>query len=127
MAHPDAETVRAYIEAVGAGDVDRAGKLVAEDVVLHLPGRSPIAGDIRGRDALVAMLRAMLEASGGSVVPEIHDLLASDRHVVALVRRTVAGVDARAAVVYHVRDGRITEIWPHERDQYALDEAFSRS
>jgi uncharacterized protein len=125
MGHTNAEVVRAYVGAVGGGEADRAVELVTDDVVMHVPGRNPISGEVRGRDALLTMLREVFERSGGSFGLEIHDILASDDHVVALLERTIAGIETRVAVVYHLRDGKIAEIWPHEQDQYALDEALS--
>lgn len=127
MPHQDEHVVREYIEAIGSGDFDRAVELVTEDVTMHVPGRNPMSGELRGREALMGMFRGLTDRSGGTIVPEVHDLLATDDHVVALLSRTIAGVEARAAVVYHVRDGKITEIWPHEHDQYALDEAITGS
>lgn len=127
MAPQDLEVVRSYIEAVGSGDLDRVAELVTDDVRMHVPGRNPLSGEVRGRDGLLAMLGEVFERSRGSFEAEIHDLLASDEHVVALVKRTIAGLETRVAVVYHLRDGKIAEIWPHEQDQYALDEAFTGS
>jgi uncharacterized protein len=127
MVHPNERVVREYIGALGSADFDRAIDLLAEDVVVRVPGRSPISGELHGRDAVREMFQRLMEAAGGPVVAEIHDLLAGDEHVVALLTRTIAGVEARAAVVYHVRDGRITDVWPHEQDQYALDEAIRGS
>ena len=71
------------------------------------------------------MFKGVLERSGGAMPVEVHDLLESEDHVVALVRRTMAGVDSRAVIVYHVADGKITELWSFEGDQYAIDEAMS--
>jgi predicted ester cyclase len=48
------------------------------------------------------------------------------RGPVALMTRRVAGLDASVAVVYEIRDGKIAEVWPHERDPYAVDEALNR-
>jgi hypothetical protein len=76
----------------------------------------------------MSFFKTMMErASVGSVPPDIHDVLASDDHAVALMTRLVAGINASVAVVYEIRDGRIVEVWPHERDQYAVDEALSRA
>lgn len=127
MAQSNLEVVRSYIDAVGRSDLETAAGLVSEDIVMHIPGRNPMSGEIRGRDGLIAMFERTREMSGGQMpAAEVHDMTASENHVVALLTRTIAGVEARAAVVYHVEDGRITEIWPHEQDQYALDEAVSR-
>ena len=126
MTQSNEEVVRSYIDAVGRFDLESATGLVSEGVVTHIPGRNPMSGEIRGRDGLVGMFERTRELSGGQMPPpDVHDITASDDHVVALLTRTIAGVEARAAVVYHVEDGKITEIWPHEQDQYAVDEAVS--
>jgi uncharacterized protein len=121
------DVVRAFMDALSAGDLDRIGELVSDDVTLHVPGRSEIAGEKRGRDEVVAFLGSVFERSGGSVPQDVHDVVANDRHVVALVTRRIAGVETRAAVVYHLADGKIADIWPHEQDQYALDEGLGGS
>lgn len=124
MASSNEQVVRDYIDALERGDLDAVGSMLADDVVFHMGGKNPMSGEQRGADKAVAMLRGILDRMGGKVEVDLHDMLASDEHVVALVRRNIAGVDARAAVVYHVRDGKITEVWPHEADQYAIDEAL---
>lgn len=124
MAHQNEEVIRSYIAALGAGDMDGVRSHLADGAVLHLGGRNRMSGDKRGVDEVVAALSAMSERAGGVIHPQLHDLLATDDHVVALVRRTIGGVDAVAAVVYHVSDGRITEIWPHEWSQYEIDDVI---
>ena len=120
----DGHTVGEYIAALSSGDLAGVAARLHDDVVVTIPGRNVNSGVKRGKDEVLQMFGAMLERSGGTMPVEIHDLLESDEHVVALVRRTIAGADTRAAIVYHVRDGKIAEIWSHEGDQYALDEAL---
>jgi ketosteroid isomerase-like protein len=120
----DEEVVRGYIAAISAGDLDGIGAAITDDVVVHIPGRGPTAGVKRGRDEALDMFRLMAERAGGTMVVDVHDLLSSDDHVVALVSRSIAGVEAPAAVIYHLRDGKIAGVWSHEWDQYALDEAM---
>jgi hypothetical protein len=50
-------------------------------VVWHVPGNHPRAGDIRGRDALLAWLAGLTEV--GFWLTE-HDVFANDEHVCAL-------------------------------------------
>ena len=120
-----ADVVREYIAAIAAGDVEGVAAMVSDDVVFHMPGRNVTSGD-HTKGPWLEMFKGMVERSGGSMQVEVHDLLESDDHVVALVRRTMAGVDSRAAIVLHVAEGKITEVWPFEGDQYAIDEAMSR-
>lgn len=124
MGAENESVVRDYLDAMAKGDLERAGELIAEDVVFHIPGRSRISGEHRGRDHAIAMWRSLLEASGASGFEiDVHDLLSTEDHVVVLATRTIGGVDARGVVVYHVEGGRITGAWVHEADQYAVDAA----
>lgn len=125
MADSNADVVRSYLAAVGAGDMDAIRSVLADDVVFHIGGRNLISGDKHGPEEVVAMFQAITDRMGAPIQPELHDLLANDEHVIALVRRTLGGVDAPAAVVYHVAEGRITEVWVHELRQAELDEALS--
>ena len=128
MTHPNEGVVREYLRAFNEGDLDAVDAVLDDGVVIHFPGRSPIAGDKRGKEEVMAFFKAMMTRAGvGSVPPDIHDVLANDDHAVVLMTRAVAGIEASVVVVYHVRDGKITEVWPHERDQYAVDEALARS
>jgi ketosteroid isomerase-like protein len=125
--HPNETVVRSYMGAVGDGDLDRVRAYIADDVVAHVGGRSAISGDIVGADALVRWLQDVRERLGDPVDPELHDVLATDDHVVVLVRRTIAGVPAPAVVIYHVADGKITEGWLHETRQAEVDAAIGLS
>lgn len=67
---------------------------------------------------------------GTTGVVEVHDILVSDKHAVALVReRAIRGersLDFNRVVVYHVRNGKIVETWSHDYDPYALDESWAQ-
>jgi ketosteroid isomerase-like protein len=60
----------------------------------------------------------------------VHDLLATDDHVVGLVTATVrVGDEAftyRTAEIAHVEDGKITERWAFSDDTQAIIDSFSR-
>lgn len=124
MAHPNEDVVRGYLGAVAAGDLETATGHLADDVTFHIAGRGPMSGDRHGREEVLALLQAAAQAAGGRLAVEIHDLLATDDHAVALVRRTIAGADLPAAIVYHIAGGKIAEAWVHEFNLYAMDEAI---
>jgi len=108
------------------GDRDDAVALYADDVVMRVPGRSPFAGERRGREEVLAYLTAAVELAVGGVEVEVVDMLAGDGSRVALLlRERLRGARGdlvlRRANVYTVRDDRIAEIRIFEHDQYAID------
>jgi uncharacterized protein len=123
------EVMRAYVTAVRAGDRAAAFALFADDVVGYVPGRSAVAGEKRGKAAVVGYIEGAFARAHGDVEIELLDTLAGAEHVALLVRERLADgdrvLDIRRANVYRVRDDRIVEIWIFEHDQYAVDEWFS--
>jgi ketosteroid isomerase-like protein len=123
------EVLRAYVHAIRSGDRPAAFALFADDVVGHVPGRSPVAGEKRGRAAVVGYIEDAVARAHGDVEVELLDSLIGGEHVALLVRERLADGDRvlniRRANVYRVRDDRIVEIWIFEHDQYAVDEWFA--
>jgi ketosteroid isomerase-like protein len=124
--HTNAVAYRRTADAFRARDFDAIGSLVAEDVVWHVPGRHPMAGEIRGRDALVAWL-SRLGALGFTL--REHDVLANDEHVCALsfmgARRPGVEIEIRVVSVFHFRDGQQVERWFYPEDMAAWDSIFT--
>ena len=54
-------------EMYAGGDLDAVEEFLADDVVWHVPGTSPIAGDYRGREAVTAYFRLRRELAGGAI------------------------------------------------------------
>ena len=123
--HPNATAYRRTADAFRARDFDAVRSLVAEDVVWHVPGRHPFAGDIRGLDEVVALLGRV--TAHGFTLRE-HDVLGNDGHVVALshmgARRPGREVEVRVVSVMHFRGGRQVERWFYPDDMDAWDSIF---
>jgi ketosteroid isomerase-like protein len=109
-----------------SGDRQAAYAYFADDVVGHVPGRSPLAGVRRGRDAVVEYIETVVGAARGDVEIELVDQLTGAGHVALLVVEHLAvdgrSVDIHRCNVYRVAGGRIAEIRIYEGDQYAADE-----
>jgi ketosteroid isomerase-like protein len=94
-------------------------------IVGHIPGRSALAGDVRGRDAIRGYIETVLAGTDRHEV-ELIDMLSGKEHVALVVRERFRSgdreLDMRRANVYRVEDDKITEIWIFEGDQYAVDE-----
>ena len=125
MAHPNDDLVRRGYAAFGSGDVATLGTLLADDIVWHVGGRSPITGDYKGKDQVFGFFAGLAERAGGTFRLEIHDVLANDEHAVALVKATGerAGktLNDNGVQVFHVHGGKVTETWFHPGDQSAAD------
>ena len=129
MAHPNEDLVREGFAAFGRGDMDAQRKVFADDLRWHAVGRSPLAGDYEGTEQVLQYFGRLFELTGGTFSLELHDVLANDEHAVALV--TVRGERAgrqladNEVLTFHIRDGKVSEVWSHHTDLYAVDEFFS--
>jgi ketosteroid isomerase-like protein len=127
--HPNAATIRRGYEAFVTYDLEAIRDLFTEDVVFHIGGRSPLAGTYSGKDAVLGFLADLTSRSGGTYKADVHDILASDEHVVVLTKETAQREGRSLAdnlvAVYHMRDGRAAEGWFHPGDAYADDEFWS--
>ena len=126
--HPNEALARRELEAVESGDMAAVAGFYTDDFVLHYPGRGPLAGTHDSFEGFLTKARALM-GEDGSVKRELHDAFGSDEHAVQLL--TVTG-NAKgrshtweAAVVMHVRDGKISEAWISIADMYALDEFWN--
>ena len=122
--HVNAQRVRAAIDALNNEDYEGFGDLVADDVVWHIIGSTE---PVRGK-------AAMAEGLGGgssdfTITAELHDVTASDDHVVALVKahatRGGQSLDYNTAEIFHVKDGKVTERWAFSDDTARIVDFFA--
>lgn len=127
--HPDAEVFRKVYDAFTTGDMDRLAELIAADVVWHVPGTNLISGEYTSREAIFGCFNKIFELSEGSYRPELHDILATDDHTVALLHATARHgaktLDQDYAFVFHIRDGQVAETWEAWTDGPAWNEFWS--
>lgn len=120
--HPNAQVYRQAMESFmsGSGEAD---ELIADDIVWWQIG---VPEPLRGKEAV---MESMSEFEGVDFEIDVHDIIASDDHVVALVSATVRIGDRefsyRTAEIAHVIDGKITERWAFSDDTQAIIEFFS--
>jgi uncharacterized protein len=114
MHHPNEQVMRELDEAQLRGDVETFGGYFTDEVVIHIPGKSSLAGDHHGKDRFLEVFQRFQER-----VPEYsfepHAYLADDEHGVSLQRSTYKRGDetleTNEAFVLHFRDGKISEVW----------------
>jgi uncharacterized protein len=123
--HPNVEIARTALAAFSVGDIEGTLATMADDAVWHAPGTNRFSGRFDGRAAIADRFRRMAQA-GVTTSIDIHDVIANDDHVVALVHVSVAAADGRhyegpQVQVLHVRDGVAVEFWAMNQDQAAVD------
>jgi ketosteroid isomerase-like protein len=125
----DLETIRAGYEAFGRGDIPAVLEKLDPEIAWHIPGRSPMAGTYKGYDEIVGFFTQLMERSGGTFSLEMHDLMASDGHVVALTKergqRDGRDLDSNVVHIWHMRAGKAVEFFGVSQDLYASDEFWS--
>ena len=110
-AQEDAELVRRGYEAFIAGDMVWLNEHLHEHVVWHAPGTNLLSGDHKGREDVLAFFARSVQVA----LPEfqIHDIVASDDHVVGLCtiawRRNdnQSTFEDHVAQVFHLDGGRV--------------------
>jgi ketosteroid isomerase-like protein len=129
--HPNAALIRRMHESLAQGvPMPALTELFAQDVIWHLPGRGPLAGEHRGREAVFAAMRRWFEElSGGTLRVEVRDILANDERAVALLRATGSRgekhYDSPEVDIYQIRNGKVAEFWSYAEDQRVTDEFWS--
>lgn len=111
------------------GPVEAVEAMLAEDIVWHVPGASTIAGDHRGRRAVVDYFVRRRALAGGSMeITKLVELSHGDTVVqLADGRAVLFGREAewRTAGVYRVADGMIAEAWLVPLDLDAFERAWN--
>lgn len=126
--HPNAAAYRRTADAFRARDTEALAGLIDDEVVWHVPGTTPLAGEVVGRDALFGWFDRLREVTDGTFTLKEHDVLGTDDHVVALSEvsavRDGSRVSVNVVIVMHFRDGRQQERWFHPSDLAAWDAVF---
>ena len=120
---------RAY-DAFNTGDINTLTEIFDESAVWHLPGRSSMADDYKGRDATLGYFGLLGERTGGTFRAELERLTADgDDRVVGIQRSTAERdgnhLDVADCIVFTLKDGRVTDGREHFEDLYAWDEFWS--
>ena len=125
--HPNAKLVREGFDAFARGDMDWMNEHLSDDIVWHVGGNSKWAGSYEGKGNVLEFFMKQSQAMGGSPPQiDIHDVLGSDDHVVALGTARATSPDGRSVEwkytqVFHIKDGKATEVWGMAENDAAVD------
>ena len=120
---------RAY-DAFNVADLDTLTEIFDENIVWHLPGKSSMATDYQGRDAVLAYFGQLGQETDGTFRAELERLMADDDGRVVGFQRSTADrngshLDVGNCIVFTLEDGRVTDGREHFEDLYAWDQFWS--
>ena len=128
--HPNALLIRRFFAAATSPDFeDRVGDFFRDDVVWHVGGDNPLAGEFTGVAAVIAAMRRYAAHSEGTLRLETRAVFANDDHAIAVHSASAPRADldyeAHEIDVFHIIDARIPEFWSFSEDQAATDALWS--
>lgn len=122
------EQIRQAYAAFGRGDFDGYLSACTDDWTMHVPGNNAASGEFHGREGLMQIVATVGAVAGSSFREEVHDVLANGTHAVVLATHTLErdGQSHRynTVHVYHLRDGKMAEVWECPADLVAFAEAW---
>ncbi|MDQ4097580.1 MAG: nuclear transport factor 2 family protein [Actinomycetota bacterium] len=102
-------------EALGVGDLNAVAACFHDDVVVHVVGQGPGAGDHKGVEAFLAVVNDWFERCRGDITFENIFAMANGEWGAewgrCFLTRTGKTLDTYEATIYRFADGRIAEMW----------------
>jgi ketosteroid isomerase-like protein len=113
--HPNVKAVREGFEALDRGDFNWLSEHMADDIVWHVGGKSKVAGEYRGKEAVNNLFARQTPVFQNAKI-ELHDLVGNDDHVIAIGRASLDDPDGGTvswlyANVFHIENGITKEVW----------------
>jgi ketosteroid isomerase-like protein len=112
----------------GHADEEALARVLTADVVWHVPGGSALAGDHRGRDAVLRYFARRREMANATMQITVHgesqigDLVVTRADGAAVVDGEPAAW--RTVGIYRLAGGRVAECWMVPLDQEAFDRVW---
>ncbi|MCL1692831.1 MAG: nuclear transport factor 2 family protein [Actinomycetia bacterium] len=112
------------------GDMSAAALVLDDASILHVPGRSGLAGDYQGREAILGLLGRMAEYTHDTLRFGSSRLVAEDSRVLVLqgnmsATSTRARLDTDVIHALSLRGDKIQEAWLFSLNQDDFDEFWS--
>jgi ketosteroid isomerase-like protein len=131
--HPHEELILEFHDRqnrfYGGGEQRPVGAMLTDDVTWHVPGRSGLAGDYRGRDEVLRYFARRRDLANATFRIDVRGALADDERTVILAGGRVE-YDGESFAwgtvgIFRIADGAIAECWVVPYDQDAFDEIWS--
>jgi len=121
---------QALYDAIAGKGVAAAEAVLDEASLLHLSGRSGLAGQYQGGDAILGLLRRMAKLTAGTLRFRPSRVLTADERAIivcghASATRQGRRLDTEEVHVFSLRDGKVREIWILHEDQDRINEFWA--
>jgi uncharacterized protein len=131
--HPHEQLVRRFCETRARFNTAERGDQItaprAPDIAWHVPGRTPIAGEYRGKEAVLDYFASRGDTDQRSSQVAIQRLLADHEFVTVLAggQAKIGGTvrEWKTLGIHWIVANRIAECWLLPFDQGAFDEIWS--
>jgi ketosteroid isomerase-like protein len=113
--HPDVALVRRGYQAFATGDVETLSVVIAEDATQYQPGTSAMAGEYKGRQAILEFYGRLAAETDGTFKAELQNLYTDGKGCVVAVHRSIGSrggkqLDVGTVLIFTVRDGAARDI-----------------
>lgn len=121
--------VRKAYEDFAQGNITSVFAVLDASIIWHVPGHSPLSGDYRGQDQVGGFFQCTMELSGGAFSNDVHNVLAENDLVVALVtvnaeRNGLSGSFPEIHV-WRMKNGKATDFREYQGDEQREDRFWS--
>jgi ketosteroid isomerase-like protein len=109
------QNVRDAFDAFRRGDMKALSDAWTDDIVWHGRGSTKFGRDAKGKEAVIGYI-AQYPQEFQDIAIDLHDILANDKHVVALAntssKRNGKTYQDQVTYIFHVNDqGKVSEAW----------------
>ena len=129
MTSSNATIIRQAYADFAKGDIPAAIAVFDAAITWHVPGHGPLSGKYKGQHEVVGFFQRTMELSGGVFSIEVHQVLAEDDVVVALVTVKAERNGQAAAFpevhVWRLVNGKVTEFREFQGDEQTEDRFWS--
>ena len=129
MSQMNVAIIRKAYEEFAHGNIPAVFGVFDAEITWHVPGRGPLSGDFQGHDALAGFFRRTMELSGGTFSIDVHNVLADDDLVIALVtvkaQRNGVAASFPEVHVWRMKSGMAIQFREYQGDEQREDQFWS--
>ena len=123
---------QAFHDALLGKDVPAAEAVLDDGSLLHIAGRSGLAGEYQGEEAILGLLERMAQLTDVTLQFSPSRVINTDDQAIVLCghssgTRGGRRLDADAVHILSLRGGRVREIWVFHQNQDQVDDFWSES